>query len=225
MRTSLDSLQRLRTVAVIVALLLLNACATQPPSTAKDDNTQAVVESPKPIPKAPELLTEWDDYQHILGNIDQWQVQGKLGLRLPNNSGSVYFNWKQHPESFAIHLSGPLGQGTTWIRGNDRQVSLEQPNQPTLRAKTPEELMQKGLGWWLPISQLYYWVRGIPAPQSEPSAQQHHQNGSLKHLEQDGWHLEYSRYQSVSGWSLPSKVVARQQDIKLTFIIKNWKLQ
>ena len=45
------------------------------------------------------------------------------------------------------------------------------------------------------------------------------------YAQQDGWHLEYSRYQSVSGWSLPSKVVARQQDIKLTFIIKNWKLQ
>ncbi len=225
MHTPTYSMQRLRSVAVIFAALLLGACATQPQSTANNNDNQPNVEAPKPIPQAPERLTEWDEYQQILGDIDQWQVQGKLGVRLPDNSGSVYFNWKQRPKDFAIHLSGPLGQGTTWIRGNDRHVSLEQPNQPTILAKTPEELMQKGLGWWLPISELYYWVRGISAPQSTPTKQVHYDDGSLKQLEQDGWQLEYSRYKSVSGWSLPSKVIARQQDIKLTFIIKNWKLQ
>ncbi|MGH1370579.1 MAG: lipoprotein insertase outer membrane protein LolB [Cellvibrionaceae bacterium] len=225
MCSSFISLQRLRSAAALFALLLLSACATQPPTKTTSGDNPATIEAPKPIPQAPELLTEWDTYQKILGDIDQWQVQGKLGVRLPDNSGSVYFNWKQRPDDFAIHLSGPLGQGTTWIRGNDRQVSLERPNQTTILAKTPEALMQKGLGWWLPISQLYYWVRGIPAPQTHPSAQQHHDDGSLKFLEQDGWQLEYSRYKSVSGWSLPSKVIARQQDIKLTFIIKNWKLQ
>lgn len=213
-----------RLLICAVAIALVSACATQT-SVPPDGQTTPTLEAPKPIPKAPERLTEWESYQQVLGNIDQWQVQGKLGVRLPNNSGSVYFNWKQRPDDFAIHLSGPLGQGTTWIRGDDDRVSLEQADQPPIFAATPEALMNKSLGWWLPISQLYYWIRGIASPDSAATEQAHFDDGSLQRLEQDGWQLEYSRYKTVSGWPLPTKVIARQQDIKLTFIIKNWKLQ
>jgi len=213
-----------RLLICVVAIAFLSACVSSKPKPTPDQQS-ATVEAPKAIPKAPERLTQWDNYQQILGSIDQWQVQGKLGVRLPNNSGSVYFNWKQRPDDFAIHLSGPLGQGTTWIRGDDRRVSLEQTDQPPLFAATPEALMKKSLGWSLPIGQLYYWIRGIASPNSDASEQSRYNDGSLERLEQDGWQLQYSRYKTVSGWSLPTKVIAHQQDLKLTFIIKNWKLQ
>jgi len=214
-----------RRALVIAAALLISACASQTNTIDPKHPAKAEAETVKPIPKAPKVLTEWDNYQQVLGGIDRWQVQGKLGVRLPDNSGSVYFNWKQRPTDFAIHLSGPLGQGTSWIRGNDRRVSLEQSDHATIFADTPEELMQHSLGWWLPVSQLYYWIRAIPAPESDVQNLSRHQDGTPKTLVQNDWQLEYSRYKSVNGWSLPSKVIARHNDIKLTFIIKNWKLQ
>lgn len=223
----LQSLSLRRLLFLTVASLLLSACASQstaPGGSQSAEGKTAKIEAPKPVPKAPEVATDWDNYQQVLRTIDQWQVQGKLGVRLPDNSGSVYFNWKQRPSDFAIHLNGPLGQGTTWIRGNDRRVSLEQSGEPPVFAATPEELMLKSLGWWLPISELYYWVRGIPAPGSNPDQLTRGQDGTLLELQQNGWQLEFSRYKIIKGWSLPSKVIARRDDIKLTFIIKNWKL-
>ncbi len=219
------SILHTRRALVIAAALLISACASQTSTIDSKPPTNLEPETTQPIPKAPKVLTEWETYQQVMGSIDRWQVQGKLGVRLPDNSGSVYFNWKQRPTDFAIHLSGPLGQGTSWIRGDHQRVSLEQSDRATIFADTPEELMHHSLGWWLPVSQLYYWIRAIPAPDSNPQSLSRHEDGTVKTLAQNDWQLEYSRYKSINGWPLPSKVIARHKDIKLTFIIKNWKLQ
>lgn len=201
--------------------LLLSACASQMP----DQSSQL-----PPIPAAPSIQSQWQEYQQLLGSLEFWNLEGKLGIRTPNDSGSAHLNWKQRPEQFAIHLSGPLGQGSIWIRGDDTQVSLERSGEETLYATTPEQLMYNAMGWWLPVSDLHFWVKGIPAPDTPIEEQQRNDDGTLMSLTQNQWQLSYSRYQQSKGWYLPTKVIARhfpagQQDaIKLTLIIKDWQL-
>lgn len=211
-----------RLSALLVMALALTACT--PANRMPDGHAQL------PPPEAPPIESQWQDYQRVLGSINDWQVQGKLGVRTPADSGSVTFNWKQLPEQFAIYLNGPLGQGTVWIRGNEQQVSLEQSGQDTLYAPTPELLMYNTMGWWLPVSDLHYWVKGIPSPHTSVDDEQHNADGTLQTLQQNGWQLSYPAYQQLGGWHLPSKVVAQyrspnpQGDIRLTFIIKDWRL-
>lgn len=215
------SLISLRPALLAGIVLLLSACASQMP----DQSSQL-----PPIPAAPSIQTQWKDYQQLLGSFGFWNVEGKLGIRTPNDSGSAYLNWKQQPEQFAIHLSGPLGQGSIWIRGDNTQVSLERSGEETLYAPSPEQLMYNAMGWWLPVSDLHYWVKGIPAPDTPIENQQRNDDGTLLSLTQNQWQLSYSRYQQSKGWYLPTKVIAQyrpagQQDaIKLTLIIKNWQL-
>lgn len=216
----------LRLPALLAVLLLLNACVSQSPQTPEphSEAARAAEQKPAPVPTAPSASDDWDNYRQVLGAIEQWQVQGKLGIRLPDNSGSVYFNWKQWPAEFAIHLNGPLGQGATWVRGNERQVSLEQAGQAPMSAASPEDLMYNALGWWLPVGELYYWIRGIPAPDAPVQSLQRHTDGTLLSLEQRGWQMSYSRHEDVEGWSLPTRLTASNRDIRLTFIIKSWQL-
>ncbi len=156
MNAFLSALSSQRLAALLLAALL-SACAS-PPQTPepRSETARAAERTPEPVPDAPSASSDWEAYRQVLGDIEQWQVQGKLGIRLPDNSGSLYFNWKQWPDEFAIHLNGPLGQGATWIRGSDRQVSLEQSGQPPMTATSPEDLMYNALGWWLPVAELYY---------------------------------------------------------------------
>jgi len=234
-------LQQLQRQACIIALLLLAGCASQTTSvTSKPTEEAASVyepsrtkvnstkQSPSQPPTAPQL-SDWDEYQRVLQGIEHWQVQGKLGIRLPSDSGSLYFNWRQRPENFAIHLSGPLGQGASWIRGGSpnnklQQVSLERGKQPPVYADNLETLMHSTLGWSLPVSELYYWVRGIPAPDFPIEQLAHDAEGRLEHLQQQGWTLKFERYKTVESWPLPGKLIAERKPLKLTFIIKNWKL-
>lgn len=222
LRTTTSLARRLLLLSVVAALL--SACSSQ--STRMPGIGQSV----PPLPPAPSIQTQWDDYQAMLGAMEYWQVQGKLGVRTPNESGSVTFNWKQLPDQFAIYLNGPLGQGTVWIRGNDDQVSLEQSGKGTLYAPTPELLMYDAMGWWLPVSDLHFWIKGIPAPDKPIIRREHNEDGTLQSLQQNGWQLTYSAYQSLEGWYLPGKVTAqftsadRRGDLRLTFILRDWQL-
>jgi|GEM_PF-518373 len=230
----LPSLLQLRRHACLIALLLLAGCASQTTSitskTAADHGPSAhkAATSTGQPPLAPQL-EDWDEYQRVLQGIELWQVQGKLGIRLPSDSGSLYFNWLQRPENFAIHLSGPLGQGASWIRGgspnnNLQQVSLERGKQPRVYADNLETLMHSTLGWSLPVSELYYWVRGIPSPNLPIEQLGRDAGGRLASLQQQGWKLRFERYKTVDSWPLPGKLIAERKPLKLTFIIKSWKL-
>lgn len=218
----------------LIFCVLLSACSSQPkpeppPAAATDTVTHQKKKitkpqkSPKPTKTAPVFESE-DDYQAHLQAIIHWEVQGKLGIRLPDNSGSLYFNWKQEPNQYAIHLSGPLGQGATWIRGNHSGVTIQAGNKPKVFAATPEALLAKTLGWSLPVQELYYWTRGLQSPMSEVTASSYSDDQKLLTLEQSGWQLQFKRYRDFSGWSLPQKLIAQRDDIRLTFVIKNWKI-
>ncbi|GAA5316398.1 MAG: hypothetical protein AseanaTS_16020 [Candidatus Pelagadaptatus aseana] len=236
----------LKFIAVCLTLVGLIGCSSQPKtippapvhepasqSSAKTTSSpQSKTQSRPPktefqrpaIEKQAPVDTATGDYQTILASIRHWQVQGKLGIRLPDNSGSLYYNWMQEPHRYAIHLSGPLGQGATWIRGNDSQVSITSGDKLPVFADTPEQLMQETLGWSLPVEELYYWGRGLVSPESPVTTQERDRDGRLVSLQQSGWQVSYQRYKSFSGWMLPQKMIAERRGIRLTLIMKNWKI-
>ena len=55
----------------------------------------------------------WQAHKQQLTPIDAWQINGKLGIRSAKDSGSAVLFWLQRQDYFDIHLSGPLGQGST----------------------------------------------------------------------------------------------------------------
>jgi len=188
--------------------LLLTACASQP---------------------APQAITNWDSHQLSLARLKTWNLDGKLAISTTDLQGKAFrqsanLNWRQSPDQYTLHLSGPFGQGSTIIDGNEQGVSLTQAGQKTLHAATAEALLQQTLGYSLPIEALYYWVRGIPSPNSAPDRLSKSENGSLASLEQLGWQLSFSRYTSVEQWPLPGKIIANKGPVRITLIIKQWKL-
>ncbi|MEX1034158.1 MAG: lipoprotein insertase outer membrane protein LolB, partial [Cellvibrionaceae bacterium] len=134
-------------------------------------------------------------------------------------------HWHNKNHSYAIRLSGTLGMGATWIRGNEQGVRLEQSGEAPVFAATPEDLVYTQLGREIPISDLHYWVRGLPAPYPRPRNARFAPEGVLSHLQQSGWTLEYSDYQAVGAWNLPGKVIAIRDDLKLTLLVGNWSLE
>ncbi len=184
---------------LLALLLLMTACSTQP--------------------SKPTAIAEF------AGNtrIGQWQLRGKMGIRNSQQANSAYLNWQQCGNHFDIRLSGPLGQGAAHLYGDNHSVTLARGSQPPMTASTPEQLLSQQLNWDIPVSQLHYWVRGIPAPNQRYQADEH---GFV----QSGWRLSYPKRtqinQSESGHTaLPTKVVAEHPQLTVTLILKNWNLQ
>ncbi len=164
----------------------------------------------------------WQAHKQQITPLDAWQINGKLGIRSERESGSAVLFWLQRQDYFDIRLSGPLGQGSTRLTGRQGAVSLEVANRGTFKASSAEELMQQQLGWSLPVENLLWWVRGLPAPHSK-SKLQLDSNSLLAKLEQDQWQIDYLSYRTENGLQLPERIKLSGAGLNITLVIKEWQ--
>lgn len=203
----MNSLRALGFAALLLATLLGTGCAHRP----------QIVQ--------PENLHQ---HQQQLQAITGWQLQGKLGIRTPDESGSASLRWRQDDHNYQINLSGPLGQKRLLITGQPGKVRFEQSGEPAQEARTPEALIKQQLGWTLPVTQLAYWVRGVPAPKGRISLLEQNSDGLIARLQQGDWLITYSNYNNQSHQgktlALPGKITAEYRDIRLILAISQWQL-
>jgi outer membrane lipoprotein LolB len=180
------------------------------------------------LPKAPLISEDWPKHQAQVEARSKWQAIGKLGVKVPNDGGSMSLRWQQQPDQFNIDFSGPFGQNILGISGQGSQVTLSEPNKAPITAKTAEELIRRNTGWTIPVTQLAFWVRGLPAPSAKITRFSANPQGLIGELEQLGWKLTYGDYLSVNTgtdiMAMPGRITAEFKDIRLTLVIREWQL-
>jgi outer membrane lipoprotein LolB len=178
--------------------------------------------------KDPVQTTDWQLHKTQVQNITQWQILGKLGVKVPNDGSSANLQWHHAPQNYQIDLSGPFGSGKMTIISKDNQVSLTEAGSTPRIAPTAEELIRKTTGWNIPVAQLAYWVKGIPAPNAKVKDMAFNTEGLISEMEQLGWKITYGSYLSVATPSapiaLPNRIVAEFNDIRLTLVIREWNI-
>lgn len=183
--------------------LFLQACATRTP-----------------------LPVELHQHQQELTLISHWQFSGKLGIKAPDESASASIHWQQTDKNYRIQLHGPLGQKSLSIEGNLKEVTLKEKGKPAISARNAESLLKRTTGWSLPLQQLDYWIRGLPAPSTKIQLIELNAQGLIHNLRQKDWQIEYSGYKPITYQArtiyLPQKLVARHKDLRLTLVIRNW---
>ncbi|MWV17802.1 lipoprotein localization protein LolB [Pseudomonas sp. L-22-4S-12] len=165
---------------------------------------------------------QWKAHKTQISALDAWQINGKVGIRAPKDSGSGTLFWLQRQDYYDIRLSGPLGRGAARLTGRPGAILLEVANQGRYEAESPEALLEEQLGWRLPVSHLLWWVRGLPAPDSR-SRVTLDANSQLARLEQDGWQVEYLSYAEQNGYSLPQRIKLHGENLDVTLVIKDWQ--
>jgi outer membrane lipoprotein LolB len=156
-------------------------------------------------------------------SLSEWSIRGKLAIKTPDESVVGYLSWNQTKQDYQIIISGPLGQGTTDIKGSNDQVTLSNAQIGTVSADTPEQLIEEQLGWKFPITNIAHWIKGKASPQS-PSTKSLGSNGDIEELQQDNWDVTFSRYQNHAGYRLPGRIKLHQQPYTFTLIVKEWSL-
>nr|WP_081475710.1 lipoprotein insertase outer membrane protein LolB [Microbulbifer agarilyticus] len=184
--------------------------------------TLAACSAQKPQPQHPPSHTA---QQQSAAALQRWEVKGKLGVRSPRENGSANLVWQQANANYRIHLSGPLGAGSTTITGAPNGVSLQKGSDPAVFASNPAQLTEQIMGWPLPVSEMFYWVRGLAAP-GAVSGQRKNAEGLLQSLQQAGWQLNFSDYQVVGPYKLPSRIKAASSNpagpVSVTVVVKEW---
>lgn len=165
---------------------------------------------------------DWQAHKKQITQLDGWQINGKIGIRAPRDSGSATLFWLQRQDYYDIRLSGPLGGGAARLTGHPGDILLEVSNRGRYQAESPEALLREQLRLDLPVSNLLWWIRGLPAPESRSRITLDGES-HLALLEQDGWKVEYQRYTEQNGYALPERMKLYGQDLEVTLVIKDWQ--
>lgn len=152
---------------------------------------------------------------------NQFSLEGKLGVKTPQQSGSAFYTWVQNQDNFDIQLSGILGIGKTIITGKPGEVSLDSSKTGQITAATPEELLERATGWVAPITHIIDWVQARPATKNAQI-----QSDSMQRISQiteDGWVVDLSYNNDAT---LPNKLILKQQleagqENRITMVIQN----
>lgn len=153
-----------------------------------------------------------------------WGVNGSFSLVYPEHTPIIAaFTWRQLGRNqFYIRVSSSLDLYNIYITKEFGSVTLWKTATEFYKAKSPEVLMERELRWSLPLSNLYYWIRGIPAPGKKVA--HYDKYGHLIDLQQQGWNIECKFYETVYGLDLPRVIIMERPGYAIKIAIKHWFL-
>lgn len=174
-----------------------------------------------PSTRMPAIPPTWESHSATVALWDQWQLNGKIGVRSAKSSGSAYITWQQRGENFRIVMSGALGMGRLTLTGNSKGVTWTDSKGRTSQHSDPEALIEKLWGWRIPVGALRFWARGIPVPETSLKALQI-SHGTASAFVQSGWSLEFEGYRMNEGVLLPNHVRLEHEGTVLTLLTSRW---
>lgn len=192
----------MRLLFLVLVILLLSACATVPSNV----DSQALVVR-----------------ETLLRNLTGWEIKGRVLVDDSVQAGSARIQWRQVNDQFRLLILPPIAQNTIVLQGNSKLVEARLANGQVLQAPTAEVLLQKYIGWDVPVSQLRYWILGLVDHPKQ--IVQDSNTGLLTAFVADGWQVEYALYKEVDNIILPVRMNLQHQDVKIRLVVDSWELR
>jgi outer membrane lipoprotein LolB len=169
------------------------------------------------------VISEWDARRQLLESLSEWEFTGSINVRDANEAQSSRIRWQQQDERYRINLWGTFNVGATEINGRPGEVRIEQQGEDAIVTESPEEMLYQQIGYELPVTELNYWIKGIPAPGAS-TALKFADNLQLLSFEQKGWRIDYLGYTNFGRETLPNRIRIQKAPLQLDLIRLTWTL-
>lgn len=197
----------------LTLILTLTSCA--PPKLVEkiSSETTAMKESPKETTK-PKIKS------HQLPS--SFKLVGAIAVNKNGKGWNASIDWTQKSASqYNIRLSGPVGSKNVIITKQNSLVTYRDGSK-TIRSNSGDDLLKQKTKINIPVNNLYYWVRGMPAPGSIQSVNKN-TDGQLQYLKQAGFTITYNQYMTDShGNILPRKIRLQGNGVIIKLAISSW---
>ena len=140
-----------------------------------------------------EVAHAWAMRQQMLAPLTNWELRGRIALRSRDEGMQASLHWVRERERQRISLVGPLGSGQVRLTQDASGAELRDTEKNVRRAPTVRQLLVETTGWDVPLDDMDWWVRGLPAPGAK-AEQELDEDGRLKTLTQLGWEVEFLEY-------------------------------
>jgi outer membrane lipoprotein LolB len=191
-----------RRCILLVGLAILSGCATR-----------------EPRPEGEWLL----ERQSWFEAHPRWSVGGRLGLSDGNRGGTLSMRWRANGERHEVLLRTVAG-GRQWrLEMAPDHAVLTGSEIGTLSGPDPDALVERAVGWPIPVRWMSRWLRGLPAPAA--AEVRYAEDGTLAGLVWRDWSLKFQRWGELDGNGalLPVKVEARSPPYRVRAVLSGWQ--
>lgn len=152
----------------------------------------------------------------------EWELIGRVGLSDGERAGSLGFTWRSRGDQQSIHLRTSAG-GRQWrLTFSPGQAVLEGSEVGRLTGSHPDPLVERAVGWPIPVEALSWWIRGLAPPGD--ATMRFAPDGSLAGVTGPVWTLNYRNFDEIDGLLLPTRLEARSADYRVRFFVGEWRV-
>ena len=193
-------------VAAVAALMLAAGCRTLPPGA----------------PVGPGADAPWPEQRAALEKLDHYALNGRVAVAAQGQGFSATLRYQQQPRGSNLALDGPLGIGGLRVQIDGQDIEIATSRGEKLDGQSARDELERRLGFQLPLTELRWWLLGIPAP-GEASVNQDAGSGEIHDFTQGGWHVSINTRAAGLGFSLPQKMTAEREGARLKLFVQSWE--
>lgn len=190
---------------VLLAGMLVAGCATRP--------TQPVAG------------IDWEQRAAGLAGESAWRAKGRIAVKSGKDGGQGNMVWVQAGEGTRISLSGPFGAGAYEIAWDSERIVVNSKKGEQITSYTgrdaADRFLERQLGWSFPARSVRYWLLGIADPEYA-SQRRFDESGWLTGIDQNGWAVDYSRFDKVGDRYMPGKIIMENDRARVKLVIDKW---
>ncbi len=151
-------------------------------------------------------------------------LEGRLSLRAGDEAVSGGLRWSRQGMRDHFLVTTPMGGAVAQITRVGEHIEVVDHKGQRVVTESGLSGLDQVLGFKLPLEYLPWWLAGT-AKAGESYRLELDGEGRLAHLEQDGWQIDFQRYQPIADRFLPRKLIARRgEDLELRLVVDQWTL-
>ena len=152
-------------IVLCVSLLLLSSCASF---------YDVTIEKPA-------------EYVQPIAIESDFNISGRFFIKTSKRDNYGNFTWDKSGNDESLAFRTPIGQTVAQITIESGSATLTTKDK-VYSGEDLETMMQNHLGFILPMSQLHYWIKGVPLPSAPVT------NKLTSGFVQLGWRIEYLQW-------------------------------
>jgi len=193
-------------MAAMAVLLLSAGCRTLPPSAEVGPGAGA----------------PWPEQRAALEKLDRYGLSGRVAVAAQGQGFSASLRYQRQSQSSNLALDGPLGIGGLRVELEGEGIAIATSRGEKLDGQAARDELERRLGFQLPLTELRWWLLGLPAP-GEVSINQDAGNGEIRDFTQNGWHVSINSRAPGLGFALPQRLTAEREGARLKLLVENWQ--
>jgi len=208
----------LSSTVLLISVLFMTAC-----SGIQNNNV-----SGSAVPSTASKESSWKQRQDFLAKQTSWQLGSRASLRYDVDENLPFgMVWRQKPSNnYEITMTNPLtGAVVSKVTREGNLVTLLDDKGKTYTDSDEERLLRRQTNLSIPLKGMQHWVRGLSSPLYDVVKLDLDNAGRPTNIEQAGWKVSYTGYESNETNALPRKIrLSRDtEEISIRMVAKSWK--